>query len=86
MAGRDVPWAAPGWDCPGWVAPAGACRLGRGRLAVGGGLLRRRDGLAPDPGRIDHVLLADPPPDPVPATVARSTPCSAASLRTSGVT
>ena len=38
------------------------------------------------PGRVQHVLLADPAADARAGERRRSTPCSLASLRTSGVT
>jgi hypothetical protein len=59
--------------------------LGLGRLRRGGRLLLVLPA-AGLPGGVQHVLLADPPADAVPCRLDRSTPCSAASLRTSGVT
>ena len=67
------------------VTAGGCCRLG-GRGRRGGGSRRGRGllrGLAP-PSSTSCLRIR--PPTPVPVTVARSTPCWVASLRTSGVT
>ena len=65
----------------GAAGAAGAA--GRPAAAAARGRLARRACARPPPAR---PACGSRPPTPVPVSAARSTPCSAASLRTSGVT
>ena len=73
------------------LGPAAHRGVGRGRRATASRPAGApRDAAAARCGRLlgggEHVLLADPAADAGAGDRARSTPCSAASLRTSGVT
>ena len=96
--GRDIRWVVPR-RADGTIAgrggaaaaaarrrgAAGAAAAGAGRRRGGGG---RGGGLggALRAGRLEDVLLADPAADPGAGDRLSGTACSAASLRTSGVT
>ena len=74
-----VPRSAATSRRPAAAAPPEPAAGPRGGSRRGGGLLAAFGG-------VEHVLLADPATDAGAGDVERSTPCSVASRRTSGVT